>query len=92
MSAVEYIRALFRGKNFVRFYFATFWSGVAAVVIWYLLTHDLSHSPTQKEFGNTILGFIMGTVVGSVMQFYFGSSQSSSEKDDVLKNAMDNKT
>lgn len=89
MSAIEYIRTLFSGKNFVRFYFASFWSIVAAVVIWYLLTHDLT--PTQKEFGNTILGFIMGTVVGSVMQFYFGSSQSSSEKDDMLKNSIDGK-
>lgn len=83
MAAVEYIKQLFGGKNFIRFFLALMWSAFAMWVIHHLLTNELTGS--AKEFGNVVLGFVMGTVIGAVMQFYFGSSQSSSDKDDALK-------
>jgi ABC-type nitrate/sulfonate/bicarbonate transport system permease component len=85
MALIDYIQQLFGGKNFTRFFLSCWWSAFAMWAIWYLLTHELSGS--MKEFGNTILGFLMGTVVGTVVNFYFGSSQSSSDKDDVIKDA-----
>lgn len=84
MAFIEYVKQLFGGKNSIRFFLALAWSAFAMRVIWYLLTTELSGS--TKEFGNVTLGFVMGTVVGTIVSFYFGSSQSSSDKDDVLKN------
>lgn len=83
MAIIDYIKTLFTGKNFVRFFLATCWSTFSMWAIWYLLTHELTGS--TKEFGNTILGFLMGTIVGTIINFFFGTSQSSSDKDDLLK-------
>jgi len=73
----------FLGKNFMRFVLALVWSGFAMWTIAFLLTSNLTGS--AEEYGDTILGFVMGSVIGVVMQFYFGSSQSSSEKNDLIK-------
>jgi len=72
----------FLGKNFMRFVLALVWSAFAMWTIAFLLTADLVGS--AEEYGDTILGFVMGSVIGVVMQFYFGSSQSSSEKSDII--------
>jgi len=88
MAIIDYIRTLFGGKNFIRFFLACAWSFFAMWVIYHLLTHDMVGS--AKEYGNTVLGFVMGTVIGTVVSFYFGSSQSSSDKDDALKTKQTN--
>lgn len=36
------------------------------------------------RFADTILGFVLGTILGQVMQFFYGSSNGSRRKDDVL--------
>lgn len=85
MAIIDWIKELFTGKNFARVLLAFWWSGFACWVVVWLLTHDLSGS--AKEYGNTVLGFIFG-VITTVTSFYFGSSQSSTEKDAVIKEAM----
>lgn len=35
----------------------------------------------NKEIVNTVIGFILGTAVTTIIAFYFGSSQSSQNKD-----------
>jgi len=83
MAIIDYVKTLLGGKNFVRFFLAGCWSAFAMWVIHYLLITELTGS--MKEFGNTILGFLMGTIVGTVINFYFGTSQSSADKDDLIK-------
>lgn len=82
MALIEYLKTLFIGKNFARVMLAFIWTGAGIWLIYYLLTNELSGS--MKEFGNTVIGYVMG-VISTVITFYFGSSQSSSDKDDVIK-------
>jgi len=37
------------------------------------------------RFADTILGFLLGTVVATILNFFFGSSKSSKDKDELLK-------
>ena len=41
MAIIDYIRTLFGGKNFIRFFLACAWSFFAMWVIYHLLTHDM---------------------------------------------------
>ena len=65
-------------KRFI-YYFATFWSVFAAV---YILWITFGNVPDDNQrFADTILGFLLGTIVAAVIQFFFGSSVGSKEKD-----------
>lgn len=65
-------------KRFV-YYFAAFWSFAAAVYIGFI---TFAAIPTANvRFADTILGFILGTVIATIMNFYFGSSEGSKKKD-----------
>lgn len=58
-------------KRFV-YYFAWFWSAVAATYVAFI---TFGHIPEENiRFADTILGFILGTVVATIIQFFFGSS------------------
>lgn len=64
-------------RRFV-YYFAGFWSLFAVV---YILVITLVDIPEKSvRFVDVILGFIMGTVVSTILNFFFGSSQSSKDK------------
>jgi hypothetical protein len=59
--------------------FATFWSVFAASYIGFI---TFGHIPEDNQrFADTILGFLLGTVVATILQFFFGSSMGSKEKD-----------
>jgi hypothetical protein len=59
--------------------FATFWSIFAASYIGFI---TFGHIPEDNQrFADTILGFLLGTVVATILQFFFGSSMGSKEKD-----------
>jgi hypothetical protein len=63
-------------------YLASFWS-CAAVVYIFLIT--FTHIPELNvRFADTILGFLLGTVVATILNFFLGSSASSKEKTEVL--------
>lgn len=63
-------------------YLATFWSCTAVVYI-FLIT--FVHIPTMNvRFADTILGFLLGTVVATIINFFLGSSAGSKEKTDAL--------
>jgi hypothetical protein len=65
---------------------ATFWSLVAAAYI-YMVT--FTTIPTDNvRFADTIMGFLLGTVVSQILNFYFGSSRSSQAKDKVIEDAV----
>ena len=60
-------------------YLTTFWSFAAVVYIGFI---TFSVIPDKNvRFADTILGFILGTVVATLLNFWFGSSLGSKEKD-----------
>lgn len=68
-------------KRFVM-YLAMFWS-VTAVLYIFLITFT-TIPELNVRFADTILGFLLGTVVATILNFFLGSSASSKEKTEVL--------
>ena len=68
-------------KRFVM-YLATFWS-ITAVSYIFLITFGTIQE-SNVRFADTILGFLLGTVVATILNFFLGSSASSKEKTEVL--------
>lgn len=68
-------------KRFV-YYFASFWSLTAAFYIAFITFGDIPEE--NVRFADTILGFILGTIIATIVQFFFGSSLTSKDKDSAL--------
>lgn len=66
-------------KRFV-YYFAIFWSVVASLYIGFITFGDIPQ--TSVRFADTILGFLLGTIVTTIIQFFYGSSFGSRLKDE----------
>lgn len=64
-------------KRFVM-YLAVFWSVFAVAYISFITFGNIPAA--NVRFADTILGFILGTVIATVLNFFFGSSQSSKDK------------
>jgi hypothetical protein len=68
-------------KRFV-YYFAAFWSVFAVA---YIAAITFATIPVQNiRFADTILGFLLGTVVATILNFFYGTSKSSQDKTDKL--------
>lgn len=68
-------------KRFV-LYLAAFWSIVAALYI-----GAITFMPIPEEnvrFADTVLGFLLGTIVATIMNFFMGSSSGSKNKDEYF--------
>jgi hypothetical protein len=65
-------------KRFI-YIFATFWSIFAAGYIGFITFGTIPAD--NQRFADTILGFLLGTVVATILQFFFGSSMGSKDKD-----------
>ena len=64
-------------------YLTGFWSVCAGAYIGFI---TFSIIPEQNvRFADTILGFILGTVVATMLNFWFGSSIGSKEKAEALR-------
>lgn len=68
-------------KRFV-IYLTAFWSGVAALYIAFITFGNIPEA--NVRFADTVLGFLLGTVVATVLNFWLGSSDSSRKKDEHL--------
>lgn len=68
-------------KRFVM-YLAMFWS-VTAVLYIFLITFT-TIPDLNVRFADTILGFLLGTVVATILNFFLGSSAGSKEKTEAL--------
>jgi hypothetical protein len=68
-------------KRFI-YYFAAFWS-VCSVVYIGFITFATIPAPNVR-FADTILGFLLGTVVATILNFFYGTSKSSQDKTDKL--------
>ena len=64
-------------------YLTAFWSLCAAVYIGFI-TFSIIPDPNVR-FADTILGFILGTVIATMLNFWFGSSIGSKEKGEALR-------
>lgn len=62
------------------YYFITVWSAFAIVFIPALIWAPIPES--GQRYADTILGYVMGTIVTSMFAFLLGSSQGSRMKDD----------
>lgn len=65
------------------YYFAWAWSlfGITYISV-------ITFCPIPKEnvrFADTCLGFILGTVIATMLTYFFGSSSGSKSKEDLLK-------
>lgn len=69
-------------KRYV-YYLATFWSFVAVGYI-FLITF-LTIPEANVRFADTTLGFLLGTIVATIINYFFGSSKSSLDKNQLLK-------
>lgn len=64
-------------RRFV-YMFAAYWSVFATG---YIVLITIAEIPEKNiRFVDVVLGFILGTVVATILNFFFGSSQSSKEK------------
>lgn len=64
-------------KRYV-YYLASFWSIVAMVYI-FLITF-ITIPETNVRFADTVLGFLLGTIIATVIQYFLGSSKGSADK------------
>jgi hypothetical protein len=65
-------------RRFV-YYFVTFWSILSAAYIGCITFGEIPED--NIRFADTILGFVLGTMVASMFQFLLGSSLGSRNKD-----------
>lgn len=68
-------------KCFV-YYFAAFWSLCAVTYIGCITFVEIPEANTR--FADTILGFMLGTVVATILAYFFGSSLGSKDKTTLL--------
>ena len=68
-------------RRFIYFY-AMFWSACSAAYIGFITFGDIPKD--NVRFADTILGFILGTVVATIIQFFYGSSKGSQDKTAAL--------
>ncbi|MBS3796710.1 hypothetical protein [Pseudoalteromonas sp. BDTF-M6] len=67
-------------KRFI-YYYAWFWSIVTALYIGLITFTEIPEASTR--FADTILGFILGTVVASILNFFFGNSRDNSRRNEI---------
>ncbi|WP_292992487.1 hypothetical protein [Nitrosomonas sp.] len=64
--------------------FAWFWSWVSALYFFAITFVPSTVIEKNDHYADIILGFLLGTAVASIIQFFFGSSKSSQDKTQLL--------
>jgi hypothetical protein len=67
------------------YYFAWFWSAISASYFFSVTFIELPQG--GRDFANIILGFLLGTAVAAILQFFYGSSKGSQDKNALMKGA-----
>lgn len=76
-------------KRFI-YYLTIFWSAFSSI---YILWITFGTIPQQNvRFADTILGFLLGTIIATIITFFFGSSQSSKNKDSAINDVISGMT
>lgn len=79
----ETLKSLTSGKNFIRNVLAFLLISFTCTYFFVVTVCDIPKENLTHV--NTIMGFLIGTATGGVVSFYFGSSQSSQEKSEIIK-------
>lgn len=85
MKILESLRSIFGGKTFARLFLASIWSGFSMWFIGYIIQHQIATD--SLRFVDTILGFLMGTIIAGILGYYFGSSQGATDTTAALVQA-----
>lgn len=72
-------------KRFV-YFFASFWSMIGAGFIIIILFVEIPEN--NLRFADTVLGFLLGTIIATIIQFFFGSSKGSADKSDMISSTL----
>jgi len=72
-------------KRFI-YYFAIFWSVMSCLYIAFITFGTIPQA--NIRFADTILGFLLGTAIATIIQFFYGTSKGSRDKDDHLITAI----
>jgi hypothetical protein len=75
-------------KRFI-YYFATGWSLFSGLYIGAITFYTIPVASVR--FADTILGFLLGTIMAGMFAYFFGSSKGSKEKTDMMMSAIQNK-
>lgn len=75
-------------KRFV-YYLATFWSAFAVIYIFFVTFGTIPAN--NVRFADTIIGFILGTIIATIINFFFGSSKGSTDKQEMINQLKGNK-
>lgn len=70
-------------KRFV-YYLAGFWS-LAGIAYIFAATYI---TIVNVKVADTVLGFLLGTIVATIINFFYGSSKGSADKQDILKDVL----
>lgn len=57
-------------KRFI-YYLASFWSVVATAFIFLIVVYPIPEA--NLRFADVVLGFVLGTIIATIIQFFFGS-------------------
>lgn len=68
------------------YYFAMGWSAFS--MVYFILVTFANLPKDGVNFANIILGFLLGTAIAAIFNFYFGSSQGSKDKTKELEGMM----
>ena len=68
-------------KRFV-YYLATFWSFVCVIYIFFITFGNIPSD--NVRFADTILGFLLGTIIATIINFFLGSSKGSADKSEII--------
>lgn len=68
-------------KRFV-YYFASFWSVMSSLYIGWITFGTIPEA--NIRFADTCLGFILGTLVASIVTYFFGSTRGSDHKNTTI--------
>ena len=84
------VQAMKSDDPFVRrfiYLFAIFWSVASAAYIAFITFGEIPER--NVRFADTILGFVLGTLIATIVQFFYGSSKGSQEKTQALVKEME---
>jgi transposase-like protein len=70
-------------------YFAIGWSLCAIIYIGCITFGNIPQA--NIRFADTILGFVLGTIVSTILNFFFGSAHGSSDKQETIKEVLHSK-
>jgi hypothetical protein len=72
---------------FNRRFLAYFAVGLAVASFTYIACITFVSMPEKNQrFADTVLGFLLGTLLGTIITFFYGSSKSSQAKDTLIGN------